>query len=399
VGEAARQFLIQLGNTYSFWVLYANAEKLGPATAPAAPEPGAGSDLDRWILSELQAVNELVVAEMEAFNCTRAGQELARFVERLSNWYVRLSRRRFWEGDPEALGTLRHCLLELARMLAPFIPFIADEIHANLSPDGTSVHLADFPAPEEARRDPELEAGVEAALRAIELGRAARAAAKTKMRQPLRKAVIVATGAERDEIERLGDVVRAELNVKELEFVSEEADLVSYRVKPNYRALGPRFGKSMPQVAAAIEALNPDHAAAAARGERAIGINFDGHDHELEPDDIVLAMEPPAGYEVEAEAGRAVALALKLDDELRREGLAREVVHAVQNARKDAGLDVTDRITLKLDGDDALLDVAREHEAYLAGETLATSVQYDAGIGQPTRIDGKKLQIYVERAR
>jgi isoleucyl-tRNA synthetase len=398
VGESVRQFLNQLWNTYSFWVLYANAEGLTPETAPQAPAPGEGSDLDRWILSELQALNEVVVTEMDAFNCTRAGQRIAEFVERLSNWYVRLSRRRFWEGDDAALGTLRHCLVELAKLLAPFIPFVADEIHSNLSAEGESVHLADFPAPAAERRDERLEFGVDAALRAIELGRAARAAAKAKMRQPLAKAVIVATGGERQEIERLGDVVRAELNVKELEFVSEEADLVTYRVRPNYRTLGPRFGKAMPQVAAAIEGLDPESAAAAARGERAVGINVDGHDHQLEPDDMTLAMEPLAGYEVEAEAGRAVALSLELDDELRREGLAREIVHAVQNKRKEAGLEVTDRITLKLDGDDELLDAARHHQDYVAGETLATRVDYDVGVGDPIVIEGRKLQIFVERA-
>ncbi len=398
VGESVRQFLNQLWNTYSFWVLYANAEGLAPEDAPQAPAPGAGSDLDRWVLSELQGVTELVVREMDAFNCTRAGQALARFVERLSNWYVRLSRRRFWEGDPEALGTLRHCLVELSKLLAPFVPFVTDEIHSNLSAAGVSVHLADFPAPETARRDPELEAGIDAALRAIELGRAARAAAKLKTRQPLAKAVIVATDEERAEIERVADLVRAELNVKELEFVSEEAELVSYRVKPNYRALGPRFGKAMPQVAAAIEALDPGTAAAAAKGERAVGINVDGHEHQLLPDDLTLAMEPLEGYEVESDSGRAVALSLELDDDLRREGLAREVVHAIQNARKQAGLDVTDRITLRLDGDETLLDAARSHQDYVAGETLATKVEYGVGLGEPVEIESRKLQIFVERA-
>ena len=410
VGEGVRQFLNQLWNTYSFWVLYANAEGLTPGSVEektSLPDPdGPGREaeepsgvvFDRWILSELQSVTELVGREMDAYNCTVAGQELARFVERLSNWYVRLSRRRFWEGDAEALGTLRHCLVELSKLLAPFIPFVTDEIHSNLSADGQSVHLADFPQPDAARRDPELEAGIDAALRAIELGRAARAAAKLKTRQPLAKAVIVATDGERAEIERVGDLVRAELNVKELEFVSEEAELVSYRVKPNYRALGPRFGRAMPQVAAAIEALDPDTATAAAKGERVVGINVDGHEHRLEPDDIVLAMEPLEGYEVESDAGRAVALSLELDDELRREGLAREVVHAIQGARKQAGLDVTDRITLRLDGDETLLDAARSHEEYVAGETLATKVEYGVGIGEPAEIDGRKLQIFVERA-
>ena len=154
----------------------------------------------------------------------------------------------------------------------------------------------------------------------------------------------------------------------------------------------------MPQVAAAIEALDADAAAAAAKGERAVGINVDGHEHRLEPDDLILAMEPLHGYEVESDAGRAVALSLDLDDELRREGLAREVVHAVQNARKRAGLDVTDRITLKLDGDEALLDAARTYQDYVAGETLATRVEYDVGLGIPAEIEGRKLQIFVERA-
>src|SRR5690606_33708580 len=175
------------------------------------------------------------------------GRAIAAFVDELSNWYVRLNRRRFWDGDRAALATLRHCLIEVAKLAAPFTPFLADEIFANLTggevgppAEADSVHLADYPLPAEALRDPELEAGVEAALRAIELGRAARAAAKVKVRQPLARAVIVATEGERAEIERLADVVRAELNVKELEFVSDESELVSYRVKPNYRTLGPR---------------------------------------------------------------------------------------------------------------------------------------------------------------
>jgi len=399
VGEATRQFLNTLWNTYSFWVMYANAEGLDPTSAPEAPAPSAGSDLDRWILSELQRLTEVVAREMDGFDCTRAGQELTAFVETLSNRYVRLSRRRFWEGDESAVGTLRHCLLEVSKLLAPFIPFVTDEIHRNLSAGGRSVHLEDFPQPDAARRDLELEAGVEAAMRAIELGRAARAAAKIKMRQPLAKAVIVATGGEREEIERLGDVVRAELNVRELEFVTEEAELVSYRVKPNYRTLGPRFGKEMPLVAAAVEALDPAGAAAAAKGERVVGINIDGAEHPLQPDDLQLVMEPLEGYEVESESGRAVALALDLDDDLRREGLAREIVHAVQNARKQAGLEITDRISLALDGDAALLDAARRHEDYIAGEVLATTVSYEVdGAVAKTQIEGRTLGIGVARS-
>ena len=218
------------------------------------------------------------------------------------------------------------------------------------------------------------------------------------MRQPLAKAVIVATEGERAEIERLGEIVRSELNVRELEFVSEEGDLVSYAVKPNYRTLGPRFGKLMPKAAAAIEALEPDHAASAAKGERVIGINVDGKEHPLEPEDLLLTMEPVEGYEVEAAAGRAVALQLELDDDLRREGLAREAVHAVQNARKDAGLDITDRISLGLGGDEELLGAVRENEDYVTGETLATSIVYDASEGTGAKIEGRELVISVTRA-
>jgi isoleucyl-tRNA synthetase len=185
--------------------------------------------------------------------------------------------------------------------------------------------------------------------------------------------------------------------VKELEFVSEEAELVHYDVKPNYRSLGPRFGKLMPHAAAAIEALDPALVSEAIAGDRRIGINVEGAEHELQPEDVTLVMRPLDGYRVEAEAGRAVALALELDDDLRREGLAREIVHAVQNARRDAGLEVTDRIGLVLGGDAELLDAARAHEAYVAGETLATTVGYDGEAGAATEIDGRSLRIGLER--
>jgi len=416
VGESVRQFLLTLWNTYSFWVLYANAENLTPAdlnaqpltpsfVADSATKEGVSGDLDRWVLSRLQATIATVRERMDEFDCTAAGKAIAEYVEELSNWYVRLSRRRFWEGDRAAFATLRHCLLEVAALLAPFTPFLADEVHLNLAggaaeelgerPD--SVHLRDFPQSDPALVDPELETSMEAVRLTVELGRAARAQAKAKVRQPLRRAVIVANDAEREAISAWAELVRAELNVKELEFVSEEADLVSYSVKPNYRSLGPRFGKRMPQVAAAVAALDPTHVAQAMAGGGEIGINVDGDEHTLAPDEVTLALQPLEGYEVEAEAGHAVALRLELDDELRREGLAREIVHAVQNARKAAGLDISDRISLALGGDEELLTAAREHEPYIAGEVLATAVAYDAE-STPVRVDGRDLSILVTRA-
>jgi isoleucyl-tRNA synthetase len=404
VGESVRQFLLTLWNTYSFWVLYANAENLAPADFADAPEPA--DDLDRWALSKLQATVATVRERMDDFDCTAAGKAIAEYVEELSNWYVRLSRRRFWEGDRAAFATLRHCLLELAALLAPFTPFLAEEIHLNLAggegeelgeqPD--SVHLRDFPESDPVLADAELETAMEAVRLTVELGRAARAQAKAKVRQPLRRAVIVANDAEREAISARAELVTAELNVKELDFVSEEADLVSYAVKPNYRSLGPRFGKRMPQVAAAVEALDPVHVAAVMADGGEIGINVDGDEHTIAAEEITLALQPLEGYEVEAEAGHAVALQLELDDELRREGLAREIVHAVQNARKAAGLDISDRIALGLAGDEDLLAAARQHEPYIAAEVLATSVAYDAAETAPVRIDGRDLLIAVSRA-
>jgi len=416
VGESVRQFLLTLWNTYSFWVLYANAEDLSPDDFRSSFSPDSDekeqrsvdndNDLDRWALSRLQATTAIVREQMDAYDCTAAGRAIAAYIEELSNWYVRLSRRRFWDGDRAAFATLRHCLLEAAALLAPFTPFLADEIHLNLAggeagetgeqPD--SVHLRDFPEPDPALADPELETGMEAVRLTVELGRAARAQAKAKVRQPLRRAVIVASDAEREAIEARADLVTAELNVKELDFVSEEADLVTYAVKPNYRSLGPRFGKRMPQVAAAVEALDAAHVAKSLAAGHEVGINIDGADHTLTPEDMTLALQPLDGYEVEAEAGHAVALQLELDDELRREGLAREIVHAVQIARKDAGLDITDRIALSLGGDGELLEAAREHATYLAGEVLATSVAYDADGGAEARIDGRDLWIATIRA-
>ncbi|CAN5456347.1 isoleucine--tRNA ligase [soil metagenome] len=404
VGESVRQFLLTLWNTYSFWVLYANTEGI---TAAELNLPDPENELDRWALSRLQGVTAAVRERMDDFDCTTAGRAIGDYVEELSNWYVRLNRRRFWEGDRAAFATLRHCLVEVCKLVAPLTPFLADSIYCNLvaGADGEfgelpdSVHLADFPEAAEALADPELEAGMEAVRRTVELGRAARAHSKVKMRQPLRKAVVVATAEERPAIERLSDVVASELNVKEIEFVSDESELVSYRVRPNFRSLGPKLGKQMPQAKAAIEGLDAAEVKNALDAGGSVGISIEGHDHTLEAEDVTMVMEPLEGYEVEAEAGHAVALALELDDELRAEGLAREIVHAVQNARKNAGLEVSDRIELGLGGAEEVLIAARAYEAYIAGETLATSVSYDAdGEGEPASVAGHELHIAVTRA-
>ncbi len=390
VGESVRQFLLQLWNTYGFYVLYANANSVSEPAEPA-------TELDRWAISRLNATIAEVRERMEAYDATRAGHAIAAFVDELSNWYVRRSRRRFWDGEPAAFGTLRTCLVELTKLLAPFCPFIADAIFENLDGSVASVHLCDFP--QAGERDRELETAMAVARETVRLGLAARSHGKLKLRQPLAAAVVVAAGDERAAIERLAGTVCDELNVKELRFVAEAGELGSYDVKPNYRSLGPRFGKQMPQVAAAVLALDPAHVAAALREGGRVAVSIDGHDHELGADDLALAMQPLDGYELEREGSHAVALDTQLDEALRREGLAREVVHAVQNARKATGLQVEDRIELRLEGDAELLAAARDHDDYLAQETLAVSVRFDGAAGATeVSIEGRPLLVSVTRA-
>jgi isoleucyl-tRNA synthetase len=387
VGEGVRLFLRQLWNTYRVATLYE------PAQTGAVEE----TDLDRWVRSRLSATITTVTERLDDYDATSGGRAIAEFVDDLSNWYVRRSRARFWEGDAVALQTLRHSLVTVAQLLAPFTPFVADEIYDNLDGSEPSVHLTDWPAAPE--RDEQLEEAMAIARETVRLGLAARGAAKIKVRQPLHEAVVVAAGREQEAIERLGDVVREELNVKQLRFVSQADELGSYTLKPNYRTLGPRFGRAMPQVAEAVAALDADHVADALRAGRPVGVFIDGHDHTLGPDDLQLAMAPLAGYQLEREGSHAVALELDIDADLRREGLAREVVHAVQLARREAGLDISDRIELTLCGDEDLLDAARVHEAYLTGEVLAVAVHYRAnGDGQVASIEGRELQIDVARA-
>ncbi len=404
IGEGVRLFLRQLWNTYSFLALYEDTAD-GAAAIGRAPAVAERDDLDRWVLSRLTATVQEATERLDDFDVTFAGRAIAAFVDDLSNWYVRRSRRRFWEGDPAAFDTLRECLLTVAKLLAPFTPFVADEIYDNLDGTEPSVHLCDWPAPDDAARprDLALEAAMATARETVRLGLAARGQAKAKVRQPLREAVVVAAGRERDAIESLADIVRDELNVKELRFVSEADELGSYELKANYRTLGPRFGKDMPHAADAIAGLDPDSVAAALREGRPVGISIGGHDHTLSEDDLTLALQPLAGYQLEREGSHAVALDLTIDESLRREGLAREIVRAVQNARKDAGLQVEDRISLHVGGDEELVGVAREHEPTIAGEVLATAVHYGVEGVDPDRtttatIEGAAVRIGITKA-
>jgi isoleucyl-tRNA synthetase len=422
IGEGVRLFLKQLWSTYFFYALYAEANAPGLAAAPEPIEPT--DDLDRWALSRTAGTAELVAERLDAYDATSAGRAIAGLVDELSNWYVRRSRRRFWDGDPAAFATLRYCLLTVAKLLAPLCPFIADEIYDNL--DGTlqSVHLCDFPtAGALPQRDEELEEAMALARETVRLGLGARGKAKIKVRQPLGEAVVVADGRERAAIERLADVVREELNVRKMRFVAAAEELSEYEVKANYRTLGPLFGKDMPRAAEAIAALDPAHVAAAVRGGDgddgaqngqggdgrgpggggAIGIAVAGREHTLSAQDVILTMKAPEGYSVEREGAHAVALDLSIDDDLREEGRAREIVHAVQNARKAAGLEVEDRIELALGGAPALIAAAEAHRDYLVGETLAVALSLngdnqDNGYLGQAEIDGLPLSIALRRS-
>jgi isoleucyl-tRNA synthetase len=411
IGDGVRLFLKQLWSTYFFYVLYAyaSADQLSPESAPSAEPLDA---LDRWALSRSAATVEIVAERLDAYDATSAGRAIASLVEDLSNWYVRRSRRRFWDGDRAAFETLHMCLLTVAKLLAPFCPFIADEIYDNLDGALASVHLCDFPVAAGAgagaaaaaaagdgrlTRDSELEQAMSLARETVRLGLGARGKAKIKVRQPLGEAVVVADGREREAIERLADVVREELNVRRMRFVAAAEELGTYEIKANYRTLGPMFGKDMPLAADAIAALDPARVAAAVRAGAAadgdvgasddgqaeggggeeiggIGITVAGREHTLSAEDVILTLRAPDGYSVEREGAHAVALDLAIDDELREEGYAREIVHAVQSARKAAGLAVEDRIALSLDGDRALIAAAEAHRDYLAGETLAVEL-------------------------
>ncbi len=396
VGESVRQFLLQLWNTYGFHVLYANVNDVDPDAAA-----GPAGDLDRWVLSRLAATVETVRERMDAYDATTAGRAIAAFVDELSNWYVRRSRRRFWDGDPAAFATLRTCLVTVSRLLAPFTPFIADEIYDNLDGTEPSVHLTDFPeVGGVVVRDEALEFAMDTVRETVRLGLAARGQAKLKVRQPLRAAVVVAAGAERAAIDRLADVVRDELNVKAVRYVSEADELGSFEIKPNYRALGPRFGKRMPLVAAAVAALDPAVVSGILRDGGAVGISVEGEEHRLASGDLQLAMQPLEGYRLEREGSHAVALEVELDAALVREGWVREAIHAIQAARKAAGLAVEDRIVLTLDGDPELLSAVREHEAAVAAETLAVTVSYGRDGSDPhaAAIDGRELSVWVARA-
>jgi isoleucyl-tRNA synthetase len=390
--EVVRKVLLTTWNTASFLTLYADAAKWEPAHgAPAAPDRPV---LDRWALAELAAVIAEVTAALEAFDPPRAGRRLAQFVDDLSNWYVRRSRRRFWAGDPAALDTLHTCLRELCRLTAPFTPFLADALWQRLvvavdptAPD--SVHLAGWPSP--GRADAGLARQVALARRLVELGRAARAESGVRTRQPLARALVAAAG-----FAELDPEVRAEIadELNVLTLLPLTGDLVQVSVKPNFRALGRRFGNRTPQVAAQVSAAAYD------RASGTVGIDLDGEPHVLQADELVVTETPREGWAVVTGEAASVALDLTMTPELVRAGLVREVSRLTNDARKAAGLAVTDRIELWWEAEGELAAALTEHAATLAADVLAVQVMH----GRPRvpvaehRNDELGLVLYLRQA-
>ena len=365
-------------------MLYANAaaaqgQAWGPAQAADAPPAHDRPLLDRWLLSELHATTQEVTASMEGFDTAAAGRRLAAFIDDLSNWYVRRSRRRFWEGPAtqdgsSAFATLYECLHVLTRLMAPITPFLADHVWSVLRGPGDpeSVHLASWPAADETLIDARLSVQMALTRRLVELGRSARAAASVPVRQPLPRAVVSAAG-----FAELAPELRAqvshELNVRALEpMAAVGEDLVDHVVKPNFRTLGRRFGKGTQAVAAAITAADPAAVAAELRSAGKASVEVDGAPVALGPDDVIVTQTPRTGWTVAAEGGETVGIEVDITPELRREGLAREVIRLIQDARKSDGLHVSDRITVHWEASDPGLAAAlTEHGQLIAGEVLA----------------------------
>ena len=383
--EIVRKVLLTYWNTVSFLVLYANAAAAQgaawhPAMLASAPPPADRPLLDRWVLSELTIVTSEVTAALEEFDSAAAGRRLAAFVDDLSNWYVRRSRRRFWEGPgtPEgaaAFATLYQCLETLSRLMAPIVPFLTEYVWGILRgvQDADSVHLTTWPEPDPGLVDRRLSAQMALSRRLVELGRSARAAASLGIRQPLPRA-LVGAGEFADLPAELRAQVASELNVRGLDALSTVADdLVDHVVKPNFRALGRRFGNRTQVVAAAITSVDPGALAAQLREAGEASVVVDGEPLVIGTAEVIVTQTPRAGWSVAADAGETVALDLGITPELRREGLAREVIRLVQDARKADGLEVSDRITLCWQAADPELTAAlTEHGQLVAGEVLAT---------------------------
>ncbi|MFE2447905.1 isoleucine--tRNA ligase [Streptomyces sp. NPDC021218] len=389
IQEVVRKTLLTYWNTVAFQALYARTSGWAPSAAD--PAPAERPLLDRWLLGELGTLTEQVTEALEAYDTQRAGKLLSAFVDDLSNWYVRRSRRRFWQGDAAALRTLHDVIETVTRLMAPLVPFITERVWQDLVvpvvPEApASVHLTTWPEPDRSMIDPALSAQMALVRRLVELGRATRAESGVKTRQPLSRALVAAAG-----FETLGAELRAqieeELNVSSLASLSEVGgSLVDTTAKANFRALGKRFGKGTQPVAKAIAEAEAAALSLALREGNA-SVLVDGETVALSPDEVIITETPREGWSVASDAGATVALDLEITPELRRAGLARDAIRLIQEARKNSGLDVADRIALRWEtADEELRQALTDHAGLIADEVLATDFaagEADAAYGAP----------------
>jgi len=413
IDESIRKFLLTLWNTLSFFVTYANlpaspGDTPGPPVGWSAPPAGTGPAsskhvLDRWIRSRLAATTQAMTDALEGYDTLGAAGSLEGFVDDLSNWYVRRSRPRFWKAkDEAAFATLHHCLLTVSRLLAPFCPFLADELHRVLAGPGaeSSVHLEDWPEVDAGALDPRLEAEMTVARRLVALGRAARGDARLKVRQPLRRALVLVPRNEATSADVAAQVAE-ELNVKALEVVSSLEGLITYSVVPNFRALGPRLGPRLPGLKAALTEADGATVRQALEETGKFAVQVDGEMIELGPDDVEVRATEHEELALAQDGPYAVALDLALDEDLRLEGLARELARALNDHRKAVGLAIADRITVVLSATGPVAQAAQRHADWISNEVLATTWQVkeaDDLSGATLDVEGSPINITMERA-
>ena len=405
IAEVQRKFFGTLYNTYSFFSLYANIDGFDPKKENLIPL-AERTELDRWILSELNSLIQTVDAAYEDYEPTKASRALSDFVqEKLSNWYVRLCRRRFWKGEygPDKIAayqTLHHCLITVAQLGAAVAPFFMDRLYQDLEQNSSrSVHLTDFPKAEAAWINPELEAQVNTARTLTSLALSLRKKEQLKVRQPLQKMMIpVKNTSEKERMERIIAQLKSEINLKEIELLDDASALLVKEVRPNFKTLGPRFGKDLKSVVQVISQLETEQINLfEEKGQLEVQLNE--KNIILESSDVEILFKDIEGWQVAQGAGMTVALDITLSPELKKEGIARELVNRIQNHRKDSGLEVTDRIEIFLKKEDELEAAVSENKKYILSETLANHLHFDSEIveGTPLEFDNLKTEIRIKK--
>ena len=408
LAEVQRKFFGTLFNTYSFFALYANIDKFKFSTPPVPYEKRP--EIDRWIISKLNSLISEYSENMDKYDVTKAARSVSEFtIDHLSNWYVRRCRRRFWKSEMNenkisAYQTLYECLVNISKLVAPFSPFIAEELYQNLnSVTGKekfeSVHLSDFPVAD--YNDKTLEDKMEIAQKVVYLTRSMRAKSNLKVRQPLLKIMVVVEKSRQDALKMMQDVILDEVNIKEMITLTDDSELVNKSAKANFKSIGPKFGKKVKPVVNAIKELGKKEIAELERGEN-IRLNVDGEEIEIGREDVEIVSSEITGWLVESDGGVTVALDTELNDELIAEGLVREFVNRIQNMRKDAGFEVTDKIKIKFNGSEEIVSAVNSFKNYISNETLAENIvsveSFNGSVKQDWDIGKYRCSIQIEKA-